>query len=61
MEFQASLLALASRGQNFLPAEWELNLKVLIHSIWKLEQLSDTMAVIGSTQVKYSMYLTDAN
>lgn len=62
MEFQASLLALAFRGQNFwISKERELNLKVLIYSIWKLEQLSNTMAMIGSTQVKYSMYLTDAN
>lgn len=49
------------RAKLFTSKEWELNLKVLIYSIWKLEQLNNTMAMIGSTQVKYSMYSTDAN
>lgn len=49
------------RAKLFTSKEWELNLKVLIYSIWKLEQLSNTMAMIGSSQVKYSMYLADAN
>lgn len=63
MEFQASLLALAFRGQNFLPAKSEnstLKCSFTVFGNWN-SLVNNTMAVIGSTQVKYSMYLTDAN
>lgn len=49
------------RAKLFTSKERELDLKVLIYSVWKLEQLNNTTAMIGPAQVKYSMYLTDAN